>query len=358
MSAKRSVIVSVLLMGGLWSLAGCANSPLGQTVQRSLAADPRLEESPVVLGGAAATPENTPEETATPEQKAGLGAVPAAPAASASPSPLAAAGRVLAPSTQGNNPSLVSSGGRSPRPMSSPSTGSSASGSSSPGTAGAFRDLNQAPEELRSYIEALARLGVLSVSASSGNAAGEFKPNQPVTRREFARWLVATNNRLFSDRPADKIRLGDSSDQPAFSDVPRTDPDFAAIQGLADAGLIPSALAGEPSATSFRPNAPLTREDLILWKTPLDTRQTLPTGSVDVVRQTWGFQDAARIDPRALRAVQADFGNGDLSNIRRAFGYTTLFQPKKPVTRAEAAATLWYFGYQGDGVSAQDALAN
>ncbi|MFM7794980.1 MAG: S-layer homology domain-containing protein, partial [Microcystis panniformis] len=29
---------------------------------------------------------------------------------------------------------------------------------------------------------------------------------------------------------------------------------------------------------------------------------------------------------------------------------------KRPVNRAEAAAALWYFGFQGDGVSAADAV--
>jgi hypothetical protein len=33
-----------------------------------------------------------------------------------------------------------------------------------------------------------------------------------------------------------------------------------------------------------------------------------------------------------------------------------LFQPKKSVTRAEAAASLWYFGIQDQGLSAKDAL--
>ncbi|MCA1995168.1 MAG: S-layer homology domain-containing protein, partial [Coleofasciculus sp. S288] len=47
---------------------------------------------------------------------------------------------------------------------------------------------------------------------------------------------------------------------------------------------------------------------------------------------------------------------GEQSNIRRVFGYTTLFQPKKSVTRAEAASTLWYFGSQGEGLSAREAL--
>jgi hypothetical protein len=115
-------------------------------------------------------------------------------------------------------------------------------------------------------------------------------------------------------------------------------------------------LSGDSTTVLFRPDAPLTREQLVLWKVPLDTRQALPTANLDAVKQTWGFQDIGKIDPKALRAVLADFQNGEQSNIRRVFGYTTLFQPKKLVTRAEAAGALWYFGTQGEGVSAVDAL--
>ena len=53
-----------------------------------------------------------------------------------------------------------------------------------------------------------------------------------------------------------------------------------------------------------------------------------------------------------------NYNNADNSNIRRVFGYTTLFQPKKTVTRAQAAATLWYFGFQGEGISANEVLNN
>jgi hypothetical protein len=74
------------------------------------------------------------------------------------------------------------------------------------------------------------------------------------------------------------------------------------------------------------------------------------------VKETWGFQDATKIDPKALRAVLADYQNGEQANLRRMLGYTTLVQPNKPVTRAEAAAALWYFGYQGEGISAEEAL--
>lgn len=235
-------------------------------------------------------------------------------------------------------------------------------GSQTPTTTGSvpFTDLNKTPTELRQYVQDVANLGILTPATSNQKGVKGrtdlFQPNKTISRREYARWLVAANNRLYSDRPTQQIRLGTSTAEPAFRDVPRTDPDFPAIQGLAEAGIIPSRLSGDSTVVNFRPNAPLTREYLILWKVPMDTRQALPTANIDAVKQTWGFQDAAKIDPRALRAVLADHQNGDLANIRRAFGYTTLFQPKKPVTRAEAAAALWYFGFQGEGQSAQDAL--
>jgi hypothetical protein len=229
-----------------------------------------------------------------------------------------------------------------------------------PGTPQNFTDLDKLPQELRQHIDDLAALGVLSLDASKAKSddttSTKFEPNKTISRREFARWLVAANNRIYANRPGQQIRLAADSAKPAFQDVAKSNPDFASIQALAEAGLIPSPLSGDTTAVLFRPDAPLTRENLILWKIPLDTRQALPTASVDAVKQTWGFQDAAKIDSRALRAVTADFQNGDQSNIRRVFGYTTLFQPKKAVTRAEAAATIWFFGSQTEGISAKEAL--
>ncbi|MDM9380948.1 S-layer homology domain-containing protein [Chlorogloeopsis sp. ULAP01] len=246
------------------------------------------------------------------------------------------------------------------QPVSTPNTTNNTIGAS--GTSPQeFSDLNKVPQELRKYIQDLAALGVLSLESNatksnSNNTTNQFAPNQAITHREYARWLVAANNAMHPNNPSKQIRLASESAQPAFSDVPPTDPDFSAIQGLAEAGLIPSPLSGDSTQVLFRPDAPLTREQLILWKVPLDTRQALPTANLDAVKQTWGFQDVGKIDSKALRAVLADFQNGEQSNIRRVFGYTTLFQPKKPVTRAEAAAALWYFGTQGEGMSATDAL--
>ena len=223
-----------------------------------------------------------------------------------------------------------------------------------------FSDLDQVPQQLRQYVEDLAALGVLTVEASDSQdkpdtESSKFEPNKTINRREYARWLVAANNKIYTNSPGKQIRLASATAKPAFQDVPSTNPDFPSIQALAEAGLIPSPLSGDATEVTFRPDAPLTRENLILWKVPLDTRQVLPKASVEAVEQTWGFQDTAKIDPKALRAVLADFQNGESANIRRLLGYTTLFQPKKPVTRAEAAAVLWYIGSQGEGISAKEA---
>ena len=302
------------------------------------------------------------------------------PAVSATPTPYPPAGGSLveiAPFTAQTNVGVASAPSAAAATSSSPSLMTGASGTDSltgeaaplPGSpalpppspltgVSSFTDLNQVPQELRAYVEDLARLGVLTAATDRQKAikSSQFEPNQPITRREYIRWLVATNNRLFANRPAQQVRSGLPTSQPAFRDVPATDPDFGAIQGLAEAGVLPSLLSGNSAAALFRPDQPLTRETLLSWKVPMDTRQPLPAATMEAIKQTWGFADTARIDPTALKAVLADFQNGDQSNIRRAFGFTTLFQPRKKVTRSEAAATLWHFGYQGEGQSAQDVL--
>ncbi len=241
-----------------------------------------------------------------------------------------------------------------PSPSPSPTASPTASPTPSPpNTPSSFSDVDRAPEQLRPYIDDLATLGVLS---ASGGKSDTFEPEKNITRREYVRWLLATNNQFYATTPAKQLRAATTSSKPAFADVPTTDADFGIIQGLAEAGILPSSLSGEDTTTKFRPDEPLFREDLIRWKVPLDFRRALPNATLDTVKDTWGFQDVARIDPKALKAILADYQNGDSANIRRVFGYTTLFQPKKVVTRAEAAATLWHFGFQGEGQSAKDIL--
>ncbi|MEA5510211.1 S-layer homology domain-containing protein [Crocosphaera sp. UHCC 0190] len=224
---------------------------------------------------------------------------------------------------------------------------------SNPSNTGEIVNFENIPDALSSYVQEVANLGVLSLD-KTGNKT--LNATAIINRRTYARWLLEAYNKFYENTPAKQLRLGVKTSQPAFSDVGVNDPDFPIIQGLAEAGIIPSRLTSDSSASLFRPNAPLTREDLITWKVPLDMGKGLPKASLDNIKETWGFQDTAKIDVKAIQALYGDFQNSEQSNVRRVFGYTTLFQPKKPVTLGEAAATLWYFGYQGDGLSAKDIL--
>ncbi|MEB3273594.1 MAG: hypothetical protein VKJ85_07410 [Prochlorothrix sp.] len=311
------------------------------------------------------------------------GSVPGSPTASPDPSAGPVPGDSGSPNADSSNPDLSdSSTGERPNPtppatpVPSP-TSPTAPNTDPAGTPGQRRlslegtgesgspdrdrqrvDLDTAPTPLQPMIADVVALGTLVLLPDDSPPANPpaLSLANPVTRRQFVRWLVTTNNTLYKNRPAQQIRLATPSDAATFQDILTTDPDFAVIQGLANAGVIPSPLGGDVTELQFQPDAPLTRETLLRWKVPLDLRQGLPTATIDRIQQTWGFQDAARISAPALGVVLADFQNGDLSNIRRILGYTTLLQPQKPVTRAEAIAALWYFGFQGQGISAAEGL--
>jgi hypothetical protein len=216
---------------------------------------------------------------------------------------------------------------------------------------GTFSDLGNLGDRQREEIEDLAKLDI--VQAKTGQ---EFAPQAIITRGEFARWLFRANNIFFANQPGKQIRPAPQTANAVFTDVPKTNTNFSEIQGLADAGLIPSSLTNDATATLFRPDAPLTREDLLRWKVPLDQRGALPNASLENIKETWGFQDGAKINPSLWPALAADFQNGDRSNIKRIFGYTTILQPQRTVTRGEAASALWFLGSQSDGLSAKDVI--
>jgi hypothetical protein len=434
---KRSLTFACLTVGLIGLLSGCANSSMSEALERSLAADPKLEEGANILGNAseetprdqsqARLPEDFPEEiplypeaeleaveslsepdtegqrttwmssdpmnaiqrfyqeafesgeweiVSQPEEEAGgilvarqdnlqvtvsIPSTAATDSADETATPRAGADFTEFDIQYSRNPDAIAASPTDEDVTSEDATEveSTPTRQTSSSSSKRLTDLDQAPQDLRPYIKDLAALGVFSrntAKSNDGAASSQFDPNETISRRELARWLVAANNLLYANRPGQQIRLASESAQPAFEDVPRSDADFQSIQALAEAGLVPSPLTGDSTEVLFRPDAPLTREDLILWKVPLDMRQALPTASIEAVKETWGFQDATKIDPKALRAVLADYQNGEQANLRRMLGYTTLFQPNKPVTRAEAAAALWYFGYQGEGISAEEAL--
>ncbi len=211
----------------------------------------------------------------------------------------------------------------------------------------ALADLSSAPIALQPLVQDVVNLRAIPTS--------EIQLAQPVTRRQFARWLMAVQQRLYQNHIERQVRAATPGSPPLFTDVPRSDPDFAAIQGLAEAGMIPSRLTSPTAPTRFQPDQFLTRSTLVAWKVSLDVPGALPPGSVAEVRKLWGFEDAASINPLALGALVADYAH-EPSTVRRVWGRTRLFLPDKPVSQAQALAALWSLGSGDTLVTARDML--
>ncbi|XP_006827628.2 uncharacterized protein LOC18422877 isoform X1 [Amborella trichopoda] len=192
--------------------------------------------------------------------------------------------------------------------------------------------------------QALAALQVLKVIES------DVKASDLCSRREYARWLVAASSAL-SRSSISKVYPAmyiENVTDLAFDDITPEDPDFPYIQGLAEAGLISSKLTSsdllntpkrEPGGFIFSPDSPLSRQDLVSWKMALEKKQ-LPEVNRKVLYQRTGYMDVDKINPDAWPALVADISAGDQSITALAFGYTRLFQPQKPVTKAQAAIAL------------------
>ena len=341
---KRPAVATLLSVCLLTALTACANTMTGRLVENFLAADPQLQDN--------SDPVSPEENTSVDDRPPTDRPVEVSPP----PQPNDSENRDVTPRLPEPTQPTVDSADSNINPSDSQPSDSEeiAAETETPAL-----DDSQIPQPLRRYVRDLIALEILSLQPTGDradkNTISELELNKIISRREYARWLLTANNRIYAHDPSKQIRLASNSATPAFQDVLPSDPDFPIIQGLAEAGILPSRLTGDSTVVLFRPEAPLTRERLILWKVPLDTRRALPAATIEAVRETWGFQDASAIDPKPLQAVLADFQNGENANIRRSFGYTTLFMPKKTVSRAEAAAAIWYFGYQGDGISAEEA---
>ncbi|XP_075649022.1 uncharacterized protein LOC142619691 isoform X3 [Castanea sativa] len=202
--------------------------------------------------------------------------------------------------------------------------------------------------------QALAALQVLKVIEA------DVQPGDLCTRREYARWLVSASSAL-SRNTTSKVYPAmyiENVSELAFDDITPEDPDFSSIQGLAEAGLIASKLSRRDMLSSldedqspfyFSPESPLSRQDLISWKMALEKRQ-LPEADRKKLHQISGFIDIDKIHSDACPALEADISAGEQGIIALAFGYTRLFQPDKPVTKAQAAIAL-ATGEASDSVS-------
>ncbi|BAZ36985.1 S-layer protein [Calothrix sp. NIES-4101] len=201
-------------------------------------------------------------------------------------------------------------------------------------------------------IRQLSQLGVIEI----GNA--NFFPSSPITRSQFITWLVKTYNILqtHNTRKPAPIKLPNHQNA-TFPDVPPEHPAFLYIQAAYDAGF----LVGNEDGT-FRPDANLTREEMIVLKSPLDSQGSGNSNrSVKSLRsfiqKTKGFTDADQINERYLNHIAFDLGNAASGkNFQRVYGSNRLFAPQKAVTKAEAAVVLSEFRKAGTVSQALDKI--
>ncbi len=223
----------------------------------------------------------------------------------------------------------------------------------------AFSDL--AGVSTAPYIDQLTQLQVF------WPAGGVFEPNKPVLRREFARWLLHADDAIWAAYPLKELSASHTDARQYFTDVPQTDLDFTAIEGLHDDGIV---LA---SGTRFYPDRPITREEALAIKAYADCGAPDPMLTADAQQAYYElppWRDRERIGREYVAAIascllqdQGTTPNHQLDTIGRTFGTISVLDPQRPLTRAEAAAMLWNVGQQKPDLnnfpprSAADALA-
>ncbi len=167
---------------------------------------------------------------------------------------------------------------------------------------------------------------------------GPFHPDGQVTRAQYIDWLVTADNIYFKDTPAGQIRLADSNSDQTFVDVPKTNPYFAQIEGMADAGYVIGI-----DKTHFAPNQPLTREELVAIQV---NRYMNGTASSPIASASGmycvGLLDKASISKPYWPEFNTDQCSGfnGQDDVQRIFGSVRTLHPQKPVTRAEVAVAL------------------
>lgn len=168
----------------------------------------------------------------------------------------------------------------------------------------------------QTYIEALSSQGVLN-----GFPDGTFRPNEPVTRAQFAT-IINTAFRL-SNTAGTSI---------GFRDVPYTHWAANAISTAAANNLV----AGFPDGT-YRPEQPVTRtESLVVLTNAIGNTSAIPAAQPGDLFSR--YRDAAAIPNWAVPQIAAANRAGLIVN----YPDPMLLEPNRAATRAEVAA----FTYQ------------
>jgi hypothetical protein len=163
----------------------------------------------------------------------------------------------------------------------------------------------------RPFVEALAKRGI-----AVGLPDGSFRPDQPVTRAEYA----ALVQKAFNNQ--------ESQGSIAFTDVP---PDFWAVPSI-DAAVKQGFLKGYPNG-AFQPNKEVSRLEVLL---SLVNGLGLPRPDKPEEAVTL-FKDSDKIPQWAVPAA----GTAAESNIVVNYPSLDQLKPDQPATRADVAALIY-----------------
>ncbi len=178
---------------------------------------------------------------------------------------------------------------------------------------GVFRDTKS--HWAKSYIQTLASQQILN-----GTGNNQFSPDATITRAQFVQILAKLSGQDFADLKTE-----------AFSDVKTTDWFAPAVTWATQNGV-----ASGTSATTFSPNAPITRQDMaVMLNRYLDK---IAKAELTANTQPLTFTDAASIAGYAKDAVTTMQTGGIISGMADGAGYR--FAPTAQATRAQAAVMI------------------
>lgn len=205
-----------------------------------------------------------------------------------------------------------------------------------------FSDLTQTDERLQKSLKDAADAGILDPTQDK-----QFRPNDPVTRADFTRWMVRTRQ-ITPAAPA----------TPTYSDVDAQNPYFGEIEGATRDMLMQGYTVKNAPQKAFKPEQNITRQEFAVMYgtfsgkrgraeklTKEEIEQYLRYNPSASEYQVVTFKDVGDIDDWARKWVAVANQAGVVGQCFDVNPYSTTqdkryFHPLQMMTRAEAVNIL------------------
>jgi hypothetical protein len=206
-----------------------------------------------------------------------------------------------------------------------------------------FTDLGETDERLKAAVTQAAEAGIIDPTKDE-----KFRPNDPVTRAEFTRWMVRVR----------QTPITSSSTAQTYQDVEPFTKYFDEIEGATKAIMVQGYNIKGSKAKEFKPEQHITREEFaVMYGTfsgkrgraeKLNKEEIEKYLKYDPDKSTYGaltYQDAGDIDDWARKWVAVANQAGVLEQAfdvtpYAADGAKKLLHPQQKMTRAEAVNIL------------------